>query len=138
MGYSDLKIENKSNIHYGNKKISGSAGRLRLNCVLYHATLLHSVDLVHLENSLLAKESHPINKRHSRYFQTTNLPAFSYDDFKEKLIQTISTQLSLHIRSDQLFPAEMKFAKFLKENLYTTDEWIYRGKSFSASIEDFT
>ncbi len=126
--YTDIINEGNSNIFYQGKKISGSAGYMYRNWYLHHATLLESVNIEHLNNSLLARESNPESKKQSRYFETTNLPHFNQKNWITNLKQILNLKHQINFIKSDLFDEEVELANTLQNELYAKSTWIYEGK----------
>jgi lipoate-protein ligase A len=125
---SEIERKGSSNILYQGKKISGSAGYLRNNWVLHHATVLHSADLEDLEKSLLARLERPTVKRKSEYYPTTNLPEFNIDRLKELTIEVLEKTLRMKFNLFGLTKEEKVHADKLSEKMYSQPSWIYDRK----------
>ena len=121
-GYKGLEIEGKSNIFYKGKKISGSAGYMHKNWYLHHATILESVNIDHLNNSLLARESNPKDKKKSRYFETINLKNFKQDLWIKNLMKIMGLDISINFIEGNLSQNEISLANNYVEHLYKNDE----------------
>lgn len=119
-----LERMGSSNILYKGKKVSGSAGYLRNNWVLHHATLLLSANLENLENSLLAKLNNQGVKRRSEYYPTTNLPHLKVQTLKTAILKTLDNYFDTKFRSEQLTTNEITLAKKLSEEMYSQSSWI--------------
>jgi lipoate-protein ligase A len=138
MGYQELEKEGNSNIFWKGKKISGSAGRLRSSWLLHHATLLHSADLSHLENALLARSSEPNVRNGSRYFPTINLDNFRTKEFVNYSRDYVEEEIGLNLLKKQIKKDEIEFATFLKDRIYTSDKWIRDGKMKPYKIDSYS
>ncbi len=125
-----LEIERKgsSNILHRGKKISGSAGYLRNNWVLHHATILHSADLNNLEKSLLARLEKPTLKRRSKYYPTANLPKFNCERLKESTIEVLEKKLRMNFNLHGLTTDEKVHADKLSVDMYSQPSWIFDRK----------
>ncbi|OLS23083.1 MAG: hypothetical protein HeimC2_28230, partial [Candidatus Heimdallarchaeota archaeon LC_2] len=128
IGYSKLEIKGNSNIFYHGEKISGSAGYMYKNWHLHHATILESVNINHLNNSLLARDSNPTDNKKSRYFKTVNLPEFNQDLWINKFMQMMAIDFPISFAKGDLSEDEIKLTNKYVNNLYTKDFWIYKGK----------
>jgi lipoate-protein ligase A len=127
---TNLHREGHSNIYYEKKKISGSAGYLRNQWILHHATLLLSAQLEHLNNSLLARPGYGAKKgRESRYSSTTNLPTyFDIASWQTKLISIIANKLNTEFQEANLLMQEYFLAKKLSNKMYSQESWIINQK----------
>ncbi|MFX0208547.1 MAG: hypothetical protein ACFFDT_21375, partial [Candidatus Hodarchaeota archaeon] len=127
-GITGLKRVNSSNILHHGLKVSGSAEYHSQGWVLHHATLLLSVNLHHLENSLLAKESRLKQRGRSMYFPTANLPNFDLYFWKENLFDLIEEYWRCSLKKSLLSQEEEKFGKKLAEKMYSQESWIFDKK----------
>jgi lipoate-protein ligase A len=125
---SEIERKGSSNILHRGKKISGSAGYLRNNWVLHHATILYSVDLENLEKSLLARLEKPTIKRKSEYYPTTNLPNFNYERLKESTIEVLKMNLRMNFNFYGLTRQEKVHADKLSVDMYSQPSWIFDRK----------
>lgn len=125
---SEIERKGSSNILHRGKKISGSAGYLRNNWVLHHATILHSADLENLEKSLLARLEKPTVKRKSEYYPTANLPEFNYELLKESIIEVLEMNLRMNFNFYSLTREEKVHADKLSVDMYSQLSWIFDRK----------
>lgn len=127
-GILGLRMEGTSNILWKDKKISGSAGYQKTNYALHHVTLLLDADLDMLEGCLVAKERYPSSTRASKYWPTTNLPAFNLDEWKATLSTLLHESLGVSLEVSSISRGEEKLARILSERMYSTRAWIHDKK----------
>jgi lipoate-protein ligase A len=126
----NFSIENSSNILYNGLKISGSAGYIKDDWILHHFTILQNVDLINIDNSLLARPGYKVNKnRVSNYYKTTNLPKnFELGKWKDVLINQLRKEFNVSFGEDHISDEEQEYGLKLKETMYKTKKWIYYQK----------
>ena len=119
---------NNASILFDDKKVSGSAGYLRGNWFLHHATLLLDVNLHDLENSLLAGSSSYSSRRKSEYYPTTNLPSFDLGEWKKSIIKRLEKSLNIQFDNGEISPIEEVQMRNLASELYAKDSWLWDKK----------
>jgi len=122
----EVKCIDNTNIMYDDKKISGAASYFTRGWVLYHATLLHSADLNHLELSLVHNKG--IRKRKSRYRPTTNLDMLDVDQWKRVLTKILGEGFNVEFVHQESSREELELATRLRERVYDNRDWIYNGR----------
>ncbi len=128
MGYAELTLYKNGNILFDGKKISGSAGYKFKDWYLHHLTILVNTNLDHLDKSLFARKRDPVDKRTSQYYPTTNLSTFSKDQFTDQLRSLVSSEFGIKLTDVQLSEQLIEEAHQLAVSLYSTTEWINRGR----------
>lgn len=131
-----FRIIDRGSILYtsgGNKfketKISGSAGYLRKDWYLHHATILISTNLDHLNKSLKArkgKKFYDYSKRNSSNdYLTSNISELKcLNEFKENIVKLSSEMLEIEFIKDDFSKKELSIANnYLK--MYNSHKWIY-------------
>ena len=126
-GITNLSKEGNSSILFKNKKISGSAGYIRKNIVLHHATILLSANLEFLEHVLLARPEYNVKKgRASKYFPTINLlDMFKYESWLNSLKNIIAQQFEISLEEKNVTIQEEALARLLARDMYSQKSWIY-------------
>lgn len=135
IGINDLSKEGNSNILFRNKKISGSAGYLRKNIVLHHATILLSANLEFLEHSLLARPDYTVKiSRKSKYLPTINLSdIFKYELWLDSMKDLIKKEFAINLKEMNITAEEEYIAQHLMQNMYSQRSWIYNQERISSS-----
>ncbi|MFX0182044.1 MAG: biotin/lipoate A/B protein ligase family protein [Candidatus Hodarchaeota archaeon] len=128
IGLTDLKRVKSSNIFYQGLKVSGSAEYHSQGYILHHATLLLSANLLHLENSLLVKDSYNKGKNKSMYFPTTNLPSFDLSLWKKGLFKIFEENWKCILKKKLFTQEEYELGMKLTEKMYTQKSWIFDKK----------
>ena len=123
MGFGVTR-SNNTNIIFRRHKISGAASYFTKEYVLYHATLLHSSDLNHLESSLIHNSGE--ERLSSRYQPTTNLNELDLRAWRRKFIQTVQETFQLEFETLEPHADEIELAKKLRP-VYRQQDWIFKG-----------
>ncbi|MEM3552789.1 MAG: biotin/lipoate A/B protein ligase family protein [Candidatus Bathyarchaeia archaeon] len=124
-----------SSILINEKKVSGAAGALRWNAIVYHSCILISANLSVLKEVLncFKPEYNPSEKWVSnKKFDVNNLKNFmnkelSLEDVKEALKKGFEKVYEGKLYEDTLSLKELKLAEKLYKSKYCTHEWIYNG-----------
>lgn len=121
-------FEGKNDIRVKGMKISGNAEHVHKNKVLHHGTLLYSSRLEELKDALQSSHQKFSDKAvQSVRSKVTNILDFldkkiSIDDFKEKIIQYIST-IYQKITIYNLTDSDIKSIEKLANEKYKTWDW---------------
>lgn len=118
-------------IFINDRKISGSSQHVRGHKVIYHATLLFSSHLEHLERSLQGKDFPVLSAKHVRSVKSpvANLSEFlpselSVQGFKQQIVEYFREPDSKSIRiSDD----DQKEICTLRDSKYLNSDWIQSG-----------
>lgn len=131
-------VDERRGLHIDGLKISGSAQSIYKDRVLFHATLLFSSDLEHLNGSLAGNPNGIITRPKRKIAVksvkspvtniSNHLPSsFSLEDFKNHIISYYTNSeiqnQSYFFSSDDLSQIEQ-----LRHSKYATESWIFDGK----------
>jgi lipoate-protein ligase A len=112
-----------------NKKISGSAQRRFNGKVLQHGSIL--MDFDYDKNNLLFNTTNPLDRINNLKNRITSLKRelnniLNYDELSSALKEGFKENFNFNFIDDSLTAEEIKLAKKLKEEKYSTGEWNYR------------
>jgi lipoate-protein ligase A len=127
IGY-DTKRMGGYTILWRERKVSGSAVYLSRGRLLYHATLLVSANLEHLENSLTQKTMKPNDGRMSQYYPTKNIGDLDMNLFIRKLKELVEERMDMALSEGKITREELDFGLDLQKSLYSKRAWIMYGK----------
>jgi len=113
-GISDLAV--------GGKKVSGSAQRRRRNHILHHGTLLYKVDYAQMERYL----REPIERPQYRGPRTHDVFVRAIPLTANELRNIVCEAFEVENHPLKPSPAEVRAAKALAQDKYSTDEWTRR------------
>jgi lipoate-protein ligase A len=132
--FSTGDAKNCPNMTVKGKKISGSSQTLTRGIVLQHGTLLKSVDLPKMFHLLKLKnatctQAADIAERKTTSVQNELGHAVSVDTLANALAQGFRIMLKMQLEAGELTPYEVELANKLCKEKYSTEKWVFEGKT---------
>jgi len=135
VGFEEIERQGCYNILHHGLKVSGAAFYFTRDYCLYHATLLISANLKHLEGSLLHNGAEKNYRSRSRYSPTTNLEGLDIDKWEASFIGLLEQEFGAEFKPDVITPLEHDLAVKLRDSMYSNPIWIVQGKRTHYSLE---